>query len=130
MKRVVKAEQCHKKRQPMMHADNISMTPRQLQALSEIKRRVRENFDIKAFVLYGSVARGQADEESDVDLLVVTSKPLTRFERHEITNVVFEVNLQFDTNFSTLVVDLKSWETGIISVLPIRDEIMRDGIQV
>jgi predicted nucleotidyltransferase len=98
--------------------------------LSGIKRRLLEKFDIKTFVLYGSLARGQADEESDADLLVVTSKPLTRFERHEITNVVFEVNLQYDTTFSTLVVDIKSWETGIISVLPVRDEIIRDGIQV
>jgi predicted nucleotidyltransferase len=112
------------------HTDNMPITPTQHQALSEIKRRVLEKFDIIDFVLYGSVARGQADEESDVDLLVVTSKPLTRFERHEITNVVFEVNLRYDTTFSTLVVDQKSWETGIISVLPVRDEIIRDGTQV
>lgn len=114
----------------MKHIEDVPITPKQLEALSEIKRRLVEKFDIEVFVLYGSVARGQADEESDVDLLVVTSKPLTRFERHGITNVVFEVNLQYDTNFSTLVVDLKSWETGIISVLPVRDEIIRDGIQV
>jgi predicted nucleotidyltransferase len=81
-------------------------------------------------VLFGSLARGQADEESDVDLLVVTARRLTRWERHEITNVVFEVNLRYDTNFSTLVVDAESWETGIVSVLPIRDEIRRDGVQV
>jgi predicted nucleotidyltransferase len=112
------------------HIHDTSITPKQLHALSEIKRRLLEQFDIKAFVLYGSVARGQADEESDVDLLIVTSKPLTRFERHEITNVVFEVNLRYDTTFSTLVVDLKSWETGIISVLPVRDEIIQDGVQV
>jgi uncharacterized protein len=80
--------------------------------------------------LYGSVARGQADEESDWELLIVTSQSLTHFERHEITNMVFEVNLQHDTNFSTLVVDLKSWETGIISVLPLRYEIMKNGIRV
>jgi len=112
------------------HIDNIPMAPKQLEALREIKRRLLEKFDIKALVLYGSVARNQADEESDVDLLIVTSKPLSRFERHEITNMVFEVNLQYDTTFSTLVVDLASWETGIISVLPLRDEIIRDGIQV
>lgn len=55
---------------------------------------------------------------------------MTRFRRHEITNEVFEVNLQYDTNFSTLVVDRRSWETGIVSVLPIHDEILRDGVQV
>jgi len=109
---------------------DISIPPEQLAALREIKQRLLEKCDIKALVLYGSFVRGQADAESDVDLLVVTTRPLSRSERHEITNVVFEVNLQHDTNFSTLVVDTKSWETGIISVLPIRDEIIRDGIEV
>jgi predicted nucleotidyltransferase len=114
----------------MKHIDDISITPKQKEALGEIKRRLWERFDIKTLILYGSVARGQAHEESDVDLLIVTSEALSRFERHEITNVIFEVNLHYDTNFSTLVVDQKSWETGIISVLPVHDEIIRDGIQV
>jgi predicted nucleotidyltransferase len=114
----------------MKSIGTIFFTESHREALSEIKRNLREKFDIKAFVLYGSVARGQADEESDVDLLVVTCKPLTRFERHEITDAVFDVNLRFNTNFSTLVVDSESWETGMISVLPIRDEILRDGIPV
>jgi len=45
------------------------------------------------------------------------------------TDIVFDVNLQFGTNFSTLVVDQESWEAGIISVLPLRNEIIRDGIR-
>ncbi len=114
----------------MSRIDDIPITPGQRTALGEIKRKLFEMFDIRALVLYGSVARGQADEESDADLLVVTGRPLSRPERHKITNAVFDVNLQYDTNFSTLVVDLKSWETGIISVLPLRDAIIRDGIQV
>ena len=119
-----------KERQALKPIDSISIAPEQRDALREIKRRLQETGEIEALVLYGSYARGQGDEESDVDLLVVTARPLTRWERHRITNIVFEVNLQHDTNFSTLVVDAKSWETGIISVLPIRDEIIRDGVQV
>lgn len=72
---------------------DIPITPNEIRALSEIKRRLLEHFDIEDILLYGSAARGQADEESDVDLLIVTSKSLTRFERHEITDIVFEVNL-------------------------------------
>ncbi|MBN1508044.1 MAG: nucleotidyltransferase domain-containing protein [Sedimentisphaerales bacterium] len=106
------------------------MAPEQRKALEEIKQRLLEKPEVKAIVLYGSYARGLGDDESDVDLLVVTNRPLTRCERHEITDAVFEVNLRHDTNFSTLVVDQESWEGGIISVLPIRDEIIRDGIQI
>jgi predicted nucleotidyltransferase len=106
------------------------LTDRQSEALNKIKRRVMARFPVTDFLLYGSAARGEADEESDLDLLIVTSQPLARFERHEITDIVFDVNLQYDTNFSTLVVDQESWETGIISVLPLRDEIMKDGVRV
>ena len=119
-----------KESEPVKPTRKIPLSSKQLEALSEIKRKLQERFEIEAFVLYGSVARGQATEESDADLLIVTSTRLTRFERHEITDGVFEVNLHYDTNFSTLVVDRSSWETGIISVLPIRDEIFRDGIRV
>jgi len=108
----------------------ISFTPGQGKAMNEIKRRVMERFPVVDFLLYGSAARGEADAESDLDLLIVTAHPLTRFRRHEITDIVFEVNLQFDTNFSSLVVDRESWETGVISVLPLKDEILRDGIRI
>lgn len=110
--------------------DEGPLTTGQSKALSEIKRRVKENFPVVDFVLYGSAARGVADEESDLDLLIITTEAFTRFKRHKITDIVFEVNLKYDTNFSTLVVDQESWETGIISVLPLRDEIRRDGVRV
>lgn len=114
----------------MKSIDNISLTSRQREALAEIKSGLLERFDVRAVMLYGSYARGQADEESDVDLLVVTAQPLTRFQRHEITDAVLEVNLRYDTNLSTLVVDMESWETGMVSVLPIHDEIVRDGVPI
>jgi len=108
--------------------DNI--TPNQYQALGELRRRLFDEFDIEALILYGSVTRGEADEESDLDLLIVTAQPLTRTARHEITDMVFEVNLLYGTNFSTLVVDRNSWEAGLFSVLPLRREILKDGIRI
>lgn len=106
----------------------ISLSPAQRQALTELRHRLLGDFDVEAIVLYGSVARGEADEESDLDLLVLTTRPLDRTSRHKITDVVFEVNLEYGTNFSTLVVDRSGWENGMISVLPIRDQILSEGI--
>ena len=107
-----------------------NMTPSQYLALQELRRWLFDEFDIEAVILYGSVARGEADEESDLDLLIVTSQPLTRPTRHEITDMVFEVNLFYGTNFSTLVVDRNSWEAGVFLVLPLRGEILKDGIRL
>ncbi|MBI4574447.1 MAG: nucleotidyltransferase domain-containing protein [candidate division NC10 bacterium] len=81
-------------------------------------------------VLFGSAARGEADEESDLDLLILTKKPVTRPTRHQITDLIFDVNLRYGTNFSSLVVDRDNWERGVVSVLPIHEEILRDGVAV
>lgn len=100
-------------------------------ALKEIRTRIFAEIEgIKELILYGSVARGDADRESDVDLLVLTDHPFTRKERHRVTDLVFEINLDYETNFSTLVVDITSWETGMFTVLPLKDEIARDGIRL
>ncbi len=113
---------------PTQRLDNITLNPSQRQALDELRRRLREEFEIENLVLFGSVARDEADEESDIDILVITRHAMTRPERHEITDAVFEINLEHDTNFSTLVVDRSSWEAGPIRILPIHEEIEKEGV--
>ena len=112
----------------MRRLDDIALTQNQRRALTELRDRLLAEFDVEQVVLYGSVARGTADEESDADLLVVTPRLLTRPARHKITDLAFEVNLLYGTNFSTLVVDRQSWESGLVSVLRLRDEILKEGI--
>ena len=112
----------------MRQLSEIALSQSQRQALAEIQQRLFEEFEVEDLILFGSMARGEADEESDLDLLVLTARPFTRVARHEITDLVFEVNLRFDTNFSTLVVDRSSWESGVVSVLPLHQEILKDGI--
>ena len=51
----------------MRQLADIPLTPSQLTALGELRRRILSEFDIEEMVLYGSVARGEADAESDVD---------------------------------------------------------------
>ncbi|HEV8537770.1 MAG TPA: nucleotidyltransferase domain-containing protein [Bacteroidota bacterium] len=112
----------------MKTIDQLKLTPNLRQALSEIREKLLGVYEIEAISVFGSITRGDADEESDVDLLLVTRVPLTRTSRHQITDLVFEINLKYDTNFSTLVVDRASWDSGLFSVLPIREEIIKDAV--
>jgi len=114
----------------MRQLEHGDLTPNEHQALAELRRRLFDEFQVEAILLYGSHARGEADDESDLDLLILTAEPHSRRERHKITDLIFEINLRYDTNFSSLVIDHDCWETGVVSVLPIRDEILRDGILV
>ena len=100
-------------------------------ALRELRSRLLTDLDfVESLTLFGSTARGTAQDGSDIDLLVLTSRPLDNRARHKITDIEFEVNLKYGTNFSTLVLDADEWEVGIASVLPIKRAILRDGIAV
>ena len=112
----------------MKQLEHIRLTLRERQALTELRHRLYDQFHVAAVILYGSVARGEADEESDIDLLILTDEPLSRPARHAITDVAFEVNLRYGTNFSTLVLDQHAWEAGAIAVLPLKEAILQDGI--
>ncbi len=100
------------------------------QAIKQIKASVSKIFEIEQMVLFGSVARGEADEESDIDLLIVTKQFLKRQERHRITDAVCDLNLEYKTNFSTLVVDSGTWHSQAMPFLSIYQEIQREGILV
>ena len=99
-------------------------------ALVELKERLTANYPVARLILFGSVVRGETDEESDVDVLVLTARPLSGKEHDAVSDEVFAVNLRYGTNISALIVDLPSWEEGPLSVMPLRQEVDREGVEL
>ncbi|MBI5788942.1 MAG: nucleotidyltransferase domain-containing protein [Candidatus Schekmanbacteria bacterium] len=106
------------------------LTLQEKQALQELSLILHEIFPVAEIILFGSKARGDFDVESDIDLLILTGHKIDRKKRHEITHYVFEVNLKYDVNISTLVIPKKEWEEGLYPVLPIYWEISEQGILI
>ena len=110
--------------------DDLSLTMDHKQALQEAKHQLKKIFAVEKLVIFGSVARGENDENSDLDLLVVTNKIMTHRERNAMSDIIFEINYRYSTNISIVIVDSFSWNRGIYSLLPINFEILRDGVVV
>lgn len=81
-----------------------------------------------AVKLFGSKATGRDDAESDIDLLVLTSRPLHWRERDAVTDALFDIEMEFDVVISTLVVSEQDWLYGPYQVLAIRAEVDRHGV--
>lgn len=106
----------------------ISLKPRDRQAIEAAVRLLRDRFPVERIVLYGSKATGADVEESDIDLLLLTAHELTWRERDAITDALFDVELAHDVVISTLVASQKEWTAGRYRVLPIHDEVEHDGV--
>ncbi|QIA27315.1 nucleotidyltransferase domain-containing protein [Thermaerobacter sp. PB12/4term] len=99
--------------------------------MHELKQRLLADRRISRLVLFGSTARGDRDEESDIDVLVLTRGELQHRERHQvITSVVTDINARYGTTISTIVIPEESWNHGIHSVSALRENVDLEGVQL
>lgn len=106
------------------------LTNQQCKAIRELKNEIKKYFDLYDIVLFGSVARQEADEESDMDLLIVIKEEATHIVRNQISDIVFEINLKYDTNISIVVLEKSKWDNGVMHITPFYKEIERDGVYI
>ena len=99
-------------------------------ALEAVRDRLTAQFEIDRVVVFGSAAWGRPDEESDVDVLIVLKDKLDLETEDRISRVIFEINLEHDTNLSELIVDRHTWDYGLASAMPIHEAIEKRGIPV
>jgi uncharacterized protein len=99
-------------------------------AVEAATRLLRSRFPVERVVLFGSKVRGTDDPESDIDLLVLTSRKLSWRERGELIEALFDIQLQHAVVISTLAVAAEEWERGLCSALPIHAEIEREGVEL
>jgi predicted nucleotidyltransferase len=83
---------------------------------------------LKKVILYGSYARGIANQDSDIDLMIVLSEMESLFaEIERLTDIKFSIGLEHDVFISTNPV---SEDIFSHSKLPFFKNVFRDGIEV
>ena len=96
-------------------------------ALSHLRNELAVIANVTAVIIFGSVARGEAIEGSDLDVLAVVDRELTYSEETAAYDAVFRTNLQYDTNISLVVVDAARWESPTWSKLPLYQAVQQEG---
>jgi predicted nucleotidyltransferase len=72
---------------------------------------------LKGLILYGSVARNQADSLSDIDLLVLLGKPFDYFsELRQVIDVLYPIQLESEQLISAKPVPPDEFERGSIQL--------------
>ena len=83
--------------------DSIGIKDNEKNAVVDASAMLKEAFPVKEVVLFGSKVRGDDDEESDIDLLVLTYLPVSWDERKAINNALYEIQMRYDIIISTLL---------------------------
>lgn len=81
--------------------------------LAEVKTELKKLYadNLVEVILYGSYARGEDHENSDIDLLIVLKKLKSSGEEIDrIVDAIYDINLKYNTLISIVPVSFKDYK--------------------
>jgi predicted nucleotidyltransferase len=93
-----------------------------------IKRVVHTLEPDAEIVLYGSRARGDADADSDWDLLVLVDGPVDAAREQAIRHRLYELEWDADEVLCSVICSRQDWNSPLYRAMPFHQNVDRDGI--
>ena len=97
--------------------------------LSLVKKSVHETDPNATIILYGSYARGDYREDSDIDLLIllaVDKEKLTLDEKIKVSYPIYDIGIDTDTLISPKIYTKKGWANHMVT--PFYENVNREGV--
>lgn len=108
---------------------SIQINEIEREAIQSLYKSIKDQLKVKKLVLFGSRARGDADEYSDIDLLVLTGNPKTFSDRNKLADLSAGINVDYGVSISCLYYNCNDWDSGEIINPLLKQNVERDGIE-
>lgn len=96
--------------------------------INRIKSIIKEVAPAAKVILFGSQARGEAHDGSDVDLMVILKQDkITRNEEKEILSHLYGIEFETGKIISPIIITENEWEKASLKTT-FYHEVMKDGI--
>lgn len=98
-------------------------------ALHRLRKELEERFNLVDIRVFGSKARGDDSEDSNIDIMIKLEKHTPAIES-VVDDLIFSINLHYDTFISATIFGSDELESGPLSESPIYKVIEREGVRL
>lgn len=118
-------------------------------ALTELKEKIMEKYPDSQIILYGSKARGNYDENSDIDLLIIINDnykinkdisfkeleeryflPVDKKIEDEILRILTDIQVKYCVSIDYQVKNKSYIETNLAGIVPLYQNIRKEGVEL
>ncbi|MBW1716300.1 MAG: nucleotidyltransferase domain-containing protein [Deltaproteobacteria bacterium] len=103
-------------------------TERERTLLARCRDSIRSLDPSVEIILYGSRARGDANPESDYDLLILTDGEATLKREDSFRRKLFPIELETGAVLTVSLVSRKDWNSALYGAMPFHQNVVRDGV--
>jgi predicted nucleotidyltransferase len=107
-----------------------TFTEQKTMLLHRIRETVQAVEPTAQIILYGSRARGDAEPDSDWDLLVLLDGDVTNERERIVRYQVYDLERETDTVLSTAVRSVDAWDSDYARIVPFWQNVKREGISL
>ncbi len=98
--------------------------------LAQVKRAVHEIEPDAEIILYGSRARGDAQPDSDWDLLILVDGVANWEQEEKICQQIYRVELEYNEVLLPIVHGRQEWNSRRYKATPFYKSVIREGVQL
>jgi predicted nucleotidyltransferase len=114
----------------MKTLESANLDEKERDSILQAAQSLKSDLPVTQVILFGSKARGTNKPDSDIDILVLTSCPVSSELRTAVSDRLADINLQNDVLLTSIVVSKQDWSSGLIRHMLIYSEVERDGCEV
>ena len=98
--------------------------------LADFRRKIDAQFPGCQLILFGSRARGDADPDSDMDVLVILDRGVSAKDVEAVSECAWEACLGQGIVLAPVAVSRHEWEEGTLSSSLLAIAVAQDGVRV
>jgi uncharacterized protein len=106
------------------------MDSKDQEVLQQFKQSIESRVRLSKMILFGSRARGDAEPDSDMDVLVVLDGPVSKQSRRIVSDKAWEVGFDAGIVVVPIVVSRDSWEKGPERVSLLAMAVREEGVSI
>jgi predicted nucleotidyltransferase len=98
--------------------------------IEQIRHAVYEVEPEAEIILYGSRSRGEAQQESDWDFLILVEGPIDDQRINRVRHRLYEIEWESGEVISSIVRDRKEWNSNLYRAMPFHQQVQQEGMRL